>query len=320
MDLIFLLSLASGLIVIIFIIALLKQRNLEVPETPQPRGAPQPRARDGQIPRRAVGARNARARLRAAAANVQEDADEEREEGQNAAEEIELPDGKIGAKKRAKLEAKAERKAHREAEERTREERKKRQEQAEEERLKAAEKEKQEEEQRLEEEKKAKEEKERQEHEEYLQMKAAFSVEEEGYEEGGGEEEQNNLLQEFINYIKGLREACGDVALPYRSVARWVTSFRVGRDVVNDNPRTGRPHVENNTVQLLASLLDVDRRWTARVVDDRGKFIYISQEELEAVAKFVKQRGRVSITELAESSNQLINLNSNLSNVVSVEN
>ncbi|PSN56056.1 hypothetical protein C0J52_11816, partial [Blattella germanica] len=24
------------------------------------------------------------------------------------------------------------------------------------------------------------------------------------------------------------------------------------------------PHVENNTVQLLASLLDVDRRWTAR--------------------------------------------------------
>ncbi|PSN55477.1 hypothetical protein C0J52_02590 [Blattella germanica] len=42
------------------------------------------------------------------------------------------------------------------------------------------------------------------------------------------------------------------------------TAFRVGRDVVNDNPRTGRPHVENNTVQLLASLLDVDRRWTAR--------------------------------------------------------
>ncbi|PSN42754.1 hypothetical protein C0J52_10655 [Blattella germanica] len=50
----------------------------------------------------------------------------------------------------------------------------------------------------------------------------------------------------------------------YCTVARWVTAFRVGRDVVNDNPRTGRPHVENNTVQLLASLLDVDCRWTAR--------------------------------------------------------
>lgn len=44
------------------------------------------------------------------------------------------------------------------------------------------------------------------------------------------------------------------------------------------------------------------------VVDDRGKFIYISQQELENVAKFIKQRGRVSITDLVESSNQLINL------------
>ena len=43
------------------------------------------------------------------------------------------------------------------------------------------------------------------------------------------------------------------------------------------------------------------------VVDDRGKFIYISQEELEAVATFIKQRGRVSIQELASSSNMLIN-------------
>ena len=43
-------------------------------------------------------------------------------------------------------------------------------------------------------------------------------------------------------------------------------------------------------------------------MDDRGKFIYITQEELEAVVKFIKQRGRVSITELAESSNNLINL------------
>jgi len=47
-------------------------------------------------------------------------------------------------------------------------------------------------------------EKERQEHEEYLKLKAAFSVEEEGYEEGGGDEEQS-LLQEFINYIKVLK-------------------------------------------------------------------------------------------------------------------
>jgi len=44
------------------------------------------------------------------------------------------------------------------------------------------------------------------------------------------------------------------------------------------------------------------------VVDDRGKFIYISPEELLAVAKFVKRRGRVSIADLAIESNKLINL------------
>ena len=44
------------------------------------------------------------------------------------------------------------------------------------------------------------------------------------------------------------------------------------------------------------------------VFDDRGKFICVSQEELEAVAKFIRQQGRVSITDLAMSSNQLITL------------
>ena len=42
------------------------------------------------------------------------------------------------------------------------------------------------------------------------------------------------------------------------------------------------------------------------VIDDRGKFIYITPEELTAVANFIRQRGRVSITELAQASNSLI--------------
>ena len=46
------------------------------------------------------------------------------------------------------------------------------------------------------------EEKERQEHEEYMKMKEAFSVEEEGFDEEGGEGDEKSLLQEFINYIK----------------------------------------------------------------------------------------------------------------------
>lgn len=44
------------------------------------------------------------------------------------------------------------------------------------------------------------------------------------------------------------------------------------------------------------------------VIDDRGKFICITPAEYETVARFIKQRGRVSISELADSMNTLIRL------------
>ena len=44
----------------------------------------------------------------------------------------------------------------------------------------------------------------------------------------------------------------------YRTVERWVKAFREARYVVLGNLRTGWPHVEKNTVQLLALLLDYD--------------------------------------------------------------
>lgn len=44
------------------------------------------------------------------------------------------------------------------------------------------------------------------------------------------------------------------------------------------------------------------------VMDDRGKFIYISREEMAAVAEFVKSRGRVAIGELAAKSSTFIDL------------
>lgn len=35
------------------------------------------------------------------------------------------------------------------------------------------------------------------------------------------------------------------------------------------------------------------------VIDERGKYIYITPAEMAAVAKFIKFRGRVSIEEIA---------------------
>jgi len=117
--------------------------------------------------------------------------------------------------------------------------------------------------------------------EDYDEWKEMFSV-----EASGSEDIENktklDLLGEFINYIKQrkvvvLEDLAIDFGLP---AAQCVTRV--------------------NTLEEMGQL--------SGVVDDRGKFIYVSPEELQAVANFVKRRGRVTISDLAIESNKLINL------------
>lgn len=62
--------------------------------------------------------------------------------------------------------------------------------------------------------------------------------------------------------------------------------------------------------------LEKDGRITG-VMDDRGKYIFISREEMKAVAEFIRSRGRIAISELAAKSATLIDLEGR--NVVSAE-
>lgn len=220
-------------------------------------------------------------------ATVAQHDEEDNESGNEGNDEMDekpdISDQKIGTKKRAKLAAKAEKKLQREAAEREREERKKLEQILQEQRDKQSEKEREEELRQEEAEKKAREEKEKREYEEYLRMKEAFSVEEEGYDQADKEEDEENLLEAFVQYIKQnkvvvLEDLGAIFSLKTASVVDRIQELQANGNL------TG-------------------------VIDDRGKFIYISKEELEAVAKFVEQRGRVSIAELAENSNRLINLN-----------
>jgi len=245
-------------------------------------GGGEERRRPQEAVVRGPGGRRGGARMRRP---VERD-DSEEEAGQEEREELEeagikVPEGKIGKKKMEKLQAKADKKLQREAEQKEREEnRKKREKMDEEERLKR-EQEKEEERKVEEEERRIREEKERKEQEEYDMLKAAFSVEEEGCDAGEEGDEENKLLK-FINYIKETK-----VVLLEDLAAQFHLKTQEAIDRV---------------VQLQADGL------LTGVIDDRGKFIYVSQEELEAVAKFIRQQGRVSITDLAMSSNQLIKL------------
>ncbi|XP_064798751.1 DDRGK domain-containing protein 1-like isoform X3 [Oncorhynchus masou masou] len=183
--------------------------------------------------------------------------------------------GKLGAKKQRKLEEKQAKRAQREAELAEREERKKMQELREQERSKEDEKERQQEKKEEEEERRAKEEQEKEEEEEYLRLKQSFVVEEQGEADDVTEEEDSKVvLLEDLASHFGMRTQ--------DAIARL-------QDLLADGELTG-------------------------VIDDRGKFISITPEELNAVAQFIKQRGRVSISELAQASNSLINLTPEIRN------
>jgi hypothetical protein len=54
---------------------------------------------------------------------------------------------------------------------------------------------------------------------------------------------------------KGLREVCGNRALPYRTVTRWVTAFRQDRDKLEDAARSYRHPRSSHQVD---SIIDRD--------------------------------------------------------------
>ncbi|XP_038571995.1 DDRGK domain-containing protein 1-like [Micropterus salmoides] len=208
---------------------------------------------------------------------VEEEEEEEQQQQQNLP-----PTAKVGAKKQKKLEEKQAKKAQREVEMEEREERKRMQELREQERRQAEERERLQEQRQEEEEHRAKEEQERREEEEYLRLKASFIIEDQGEEEHLTEDQSRNLLQEFIQYIKSSKVVLLEDLASHFGMRTQDAIDRL-QDLLAEGSLTG-------------------------VIDDRGKFISITQEELDSVAHFIRQRGRVSITELAQASNSLINL------------
>lgn len=215
------------------------------------------------------------------------DQDDESSDGMRDPLHVE-PMGKIGAKKRAKLEAKAERKMQRETETKLREERRVQQEEEEKERKMKEDQERLEEQKQEEERIKAEEEQRRKEEEEYQKLKESFSVEAEGYEAGSMDEDDGgNLLKRFIDHLKETKIVMvEDVAHKFNLKAQSALD-RI-QQLQSDGLITG-------------------------VVDDRGKFIYITEDELKAVADFIKKRGRVTLEELVENSNKLITLDQSIS-------
>uniref|UniRef100_A0A8C4R5T1 DDRGK domain-containing protein 1 n=1 Tax=Eptatretus burgeri TaxID=7764 RepID=A0A8C4R5T1_EPTBU len=208
---------------------------------------------------------------------AEEDADD------NANLEGEAPaESRIGAKKLKKLQEKQQKKAQREAEEAERQEQRRQEQQREQQRVQLEEKQRREEDRQAEDELRLREEQERKEEEEYQRLKEEFCVEDEGADEVLSEQESQNLLQDFIDYIMHMKVV-------------------VLEDVAS--------HFGLKTQEAILRIhtLLAEGRLTG-IVDDRGKFIAVTPEELDAVADFIRKRGRLSMSELSRAAASLISL------------
>ncbi|EPS60263.1 hypothetical protein M569_14542, partial [Genlisea aurea] len=117
---------------------------------------------------------------------------------------------------------------------------------------------------------------------EFEKWKGEFSVDAEGTTENEVEDGSQGLLSDFVEYIKVQK------CVPLEDIA---AEFKL---------RT------QDCINRITSLENMGR--LSGVMDDRGKYIYISLEEMKAVADYIRNQGRVSISHLASMSDQFIDL------------
>ncbi|OAF70880.1 DDRGK domain-containing protein 1 [Intoshia linei] len=112
---------------------------------------------------------------------------------------------------------------------------------------------------------------------EYLKIKDTFST----LDEGDSENLFDNCstLNEFIEFVKKKKMI---------ELEELAAHFHLRVDEI---------------INRMKSLLEIDR--ISGVFDDRGKFIYLTRQDLLNVANFIEERGYVSIKEISQESGRL---------------
>lgn len=130
-------------------------------------------------------------------------------------------------------------------------------------------------------EKKVREEKEKKEQEEFEKWKELFSVEAEGEDAADGID--GGAVERFIDYVK-VRKVVSleDLAVDFR----MRTSAAIDR--LKELERQGR---------------------ISGIFDDRGKFIFITVEEMASMAEWLKNKGRINRADLVAACNKIVRLN-----------
>ena len=158
-----------------------------------------------------------------------------------------------------------------------------------------------------------------------------ITVDDEGTDEAEAGADSEGLLANFVSYIKEhkvvvLEDLAAAFELRVQDVISRVQGLEAMGCVHGLRPdRRGSTAARQRAIRAQArhctqpfisclscapSARCCPSRYITGVIDDRGKFIYISVAEMDAVADFINKRGRISISALAAESNKLIDLNS----------
>lgn len=132
--------------------------------------------------------------------------------------------------------------------------------------------------------------------------KARIAAEEKAKKEAEEYEEWKGLIEVEDAGDEGEDPFVDDVAL----LERFVTYIKTNKIVVLEELGAEFGLKTEDAIQRLTTL--EENGTLSGVFDDRGKFIYVSEDEMAAVAQFISRRGRVSISELAAESTKLLNL------------
>lgn len=109
-----------------------------------------------------------------------------------------------------------------------------------------------------------------------------FSIEQEGSKMAEDSEESQSLLQQFVDHIKTHKVILlEDLAAEFNLTTQ-------------------------DAIQRVEALQEANR--ITGIIDDRGKFIYVTEEEMDKVAKFIQRKGRLGLAELSRECNKLIRL------------
>ncbi|EDQ93068.1 uncharacterized protein MONBRDRAFT_22450 [Monosiga brevicollis MX1] len=210
--------------------------------------------------------------------------DEDGEEGNEGLKNFMYDENgkKLGVKKARKLQEKEERRRRNEEMAQAREQAKLLQHQEEEERKEREAEEAEDERQREAELEREREAQRQKELEEYNSLKSMFVVEESGELDVDHEAQAQSLLNEFVSFIKEKKVVQLEDLAAHFGLKTQDTIERIQQ-------------------------LEAEGRLTG-LTDDRGKYIFISEEELSEVVKFIERRGRITIAELMDNSNRLISL------------